>query len=809
MSNREVAMRSLKAYFVFVYVIALAFMLASCGNVSDGNGGNTPPGVDPGPDQNVFAGSLVTLDGGGSWDADGDLLTYSWSFVSVPNGSTAALSDATAVNPTFTADLEGVYVVSLAVSDGRSSSPSASVTITASSSAPIANAGPDRNVALGSLVNLNGSDSSDPNGDMLTYSWFLVSVPGGSTAALSGATTVNPTFTADIAGSYVVQLIVNDGTADSAPDTVTVSVSTTPVADAGQDQNAATGSLVILHGGASYDPDNDYLIYSWSFTSVPSGSGATLAGATTANPTFTPDQVGSYVIRLVVSDGTSDSAPDTVTVSVSTAPVADAGPDQNAAPNSLVTLDGSASYDPDGDAFTYKWTGSAVLSDSTAAKPTFTPTVNGYYSFQLIVNDGTVNSAPDTVRVFVSTTPMANAGPDKNYTNGAVVTLDGSGSFDPYNNPLTYSWSLTSVPGGSTAALSGSTTVDPTFTADLEGIYVAALTVNNTVQDSDPDTVTITVLTPGAPTALLPDTGLTKCYDTEGTEIGCTGTGQDGEFSINPMSFTDNGNGTITDDVTGLMWQKCRAGLNNDADCSGTASTYNWYEAAGIYNATSNPSATDVCGDLSLGGHTDWRLPNEMELMTIVDYGRIYPAIDTTYFPNASEPFSLAPYWSSSSISYAYLPFKEYAWFVDFGIGFVNTKEKTDTEYIFYARCVRGTSPAPSFTDNGDGTVIDLNTGLIWQQQDGGASGTWQEALDYCNTLNLAGYADWRLPNIKELRSIVDSSTFPAINTAYFKGTEYSYGGYWSSTIVWGVGFTDGAAGQGSPELSGYARCVR
>ncbi|NWF76199.1 MAG: DUF1566 domain-containing protein [Nitrospirae bacterium] len=136
----------------------------------------------------------------------------------------------------------------------------------------------------------------------------------------------------------------------------------------------------------------------------------------------------------------------------------------------------------------------------------------------------------------------------------------------------------------------------------------------------------------------LPDTGQTKCYDTAGNEISCAGTGQDGEYNINPMSYTDNGNGTVTDNNTGLIWQKCSVGQNNDSTCSGSALTYNWYQASGTYHETYNPFSQDVCGSLNLGGHSDWRLPTKKELVTIVDYSIPYPGptINTTYFPNTN-----------------------------------------------------------------------------------------------------------------------------------------------------------------------------
>ena len=93
---------------------------------------------------------------------------------------------------------------------------------TADAQVPVANAGPDQNVNVGALVQLNGSGSTDANGAPLTYAWTLLTKPGGSAAALSNNNVVNPTFVADVAGTYVAQLIVNNGTANSAPDTVTI-----------------------------------------------------------------------------------------------------------------------------------------------------------------------------------------------------------------------------------------------------------------------------------------------------------------------------------------------------------------------------------------------------------------------------------------------------------------------------------------------------------------------------------------------------------------------------------------------------------
>ncbi len=372
---------------------------------------NAPPVADAGPDQTVKVGATVTLDGSASNDADGDPLTFKWSFVSIPEGSAVALSGPATVNPTFVIDKPGTYVVQLIVNDGHVDGAPDTVSISTQNSPPVASAGPDQTKKVTEMVTLDGSKSSDVDGDLLRFSWSFVSVPEGSTATLSDATKVMPTFVVDKPGTYVIQLIVNDGAVDSAPDTVIISTENSPpVAEAGPNQSVHVGDVVTLDGSGSSDLDGDPLTYSWSVVSKPPTSGAVLSSPASQHPSLTVDKAGVYVIQLIVNDGKVNSEPDTVTVTTfNTPPVADAGQDQNAFVGQTVVLDGGGSYDIDGDPITYGWSftsiplGSAVtLSDQTTVNPAFTPDTAGLHVVQLIVNDGKVDSQPDTASVSVT-----------------------------------------------------------------------------------------------------------------------------------------------------------------------------------------------------------------------------------------------------------------------------------------------------------------------------------------------------------------------------------------------------------------------
>lgn len=304
------------------------------------------------------------------------------------------------------------------------------------------------------------------------------------------------------------------------------------------------------------------------------------------------------------------------------------------------------------------------------------------------------------------------------------------------------------------------------------------------------------------------DTGQAACYN-DNTAITCPTAGaafagQDAQFTRNPASFTNNQNGTITDNVTGMQWQQSP---DTDGDGAIDAADKRSYSAAVSY-----------CENLSLAGYTDWRLPTIKQLYSLIDFrgtdpsgyngtdtSTLNPFLDDTYFTfaygdtNAGERIIDAQY--ASNTLYVSTSMGQSV----FGVNFADGRIKgyglniAGREKTFFVICVSGNSNygQNDFVNNGDGTITDQATGLIWSQNDSATGLTWGAALAWVaqqNAANYLGHNDWRLPNAKELQSIVDYSRSPdTSNSAAIDplfnvssitneagGTDYP--SYWSST---------------------------
>ena len=351
--------------------------------------GNTPPVADAGGPYNVHWNVPVTLNGTGSSDPDGHPLTYSWDFGDSSTG--------TGATPIHTYTTPGTYTATLTVDD-RFATSTATTTVNVTNAAPVANPGGPYSVTWNKYLQFNGALSSDADGDnILSYQWDF---GDGNTG--SGVTPYNK-YAAP--GSYTVTLVVTDAFTTSAPVTTTVEVNNqAPIAVlSGEPLTAYRGRESRFSSSSSSDPDGDLIrAYNWDM-----GDGTT-ATMNTYGFYHTYHQLGPHTITLTVSDGFATSAPATATVNVlNSLPYANAGPSQDIFGRQTVTLDGTASYDIDGEIVAYQWTqltGKNVrLKGTDTAMPTFTsPNVNYVrFIFELKVTDNDGATATSLVYITV------------------------------------------------------------------------------------------------------------------------------------------------------------------------------------------------------------------------------------------------------------------------------------------------------------------------------------------------------------------------------------------------------------------------
>ncbi len=282
----------------------------------------------------------------------------------------------------------------------------------------------------------------------------------------------------------------------------------------------------------------------------------------------------------------------------------------------------------------------------------------------------------------------------------------------------------------------------------------------------------------------VPDTGQVTCFDDrrpiDCPDVGAPFHGQDAHYRGRPPAYRVNGDGTVSDLVTGLMWQKA----HNPRRLGFTA-------------------AKRACEGLALGGHGDWRLPTIKELFSISHWqgvtGRRFFLDGSVFdlelpgpeilrgdrFAATHRVDMMGQTWSATLYTGDHWdrPGVEAAFFFNFLDGRIKQAPTGGRGPGLFHRCVRGPEwGVNDFRAHGDGTVTDTATGLMWQQADDGRTRTWGQALAYCQGLSLAGHGDWRLPNAKELQSLVDYRRHdPALDLTVFRQHDKT-GWFWSST---------------------------
>lgn len=447
---------------VATLMFATVLLGANCGNDTKPDTApevvNNAPIANAGSDVSQPADSAVELDAHSSYDPDGDVITYHWSFEHLPDGSTleereapfARNHDSTAVTTAFTPDVIGTYVIELFVQDihGANSAPDYVVVVAEEpESRPVADAGDDMVLVLGETADLDGSDSYDPQGRPLTYAWTLVDLPDGSalgSSSITGATADTASFVPDIKGVYIANLLVHNGLVGSLPDAAVITVTGdngAPTANAGEDIETMDCTETALDASGSVDPDGDDLTYYWDLQSKPAASVATVANFSARDvvaPTFFADVAGDYVLSVAVFDDEAWSSPDLLNLTVAersynSAPVVDAGSDQVFTVSDVTCTAAGYGYDcedcddvsttlgadalvsdADSDPYTVLWTlvdGSATIHDASELSTSVVLTdieieelgcVDSTFEFELSATDCTAETVTDSVTFTVT-----------------------------------------------------------------------------------------------------------------------------------------------------------------------------------------------------------------------------------------------------------------------------------------------------------------------------------------------------------------------------------------------------------------------
>ncbi len=485
------------------------------------------PTADAGGPYAIDEGQTLNLDGTGSSNGGNPPLTYNWDLdndgvYGEVTGSGPNVSWSTLKN--YITD--GTHTIGLEVTDSTMATDTATSTVTITNLAPTANAGSNKTIDEGQGVTLDGSGSSDPGGDTLSYSWDLnndavFDDATGETPTISWATL--STFITDGVNTVTLRVTDSGNSSDlSDTDTMTLTIDNlAPTADAGGPYAINEGQVLNLDASGSTDPGGDSLTYSWDFHNdgtygdatgaAPSVDWATLA-------TFFTD--GEHTIRLRVTDAGNSanlSGTDTTTVTITNlAPTAAPGGPYAINEGQDLNLDGSGSTDPGGDTLTYTWDldNNGSYGDATGATPSVgwatlkTFIVDGVNTIRLQVTDtgnsSNLSNAVSTTVTITNLAPTAAPGGPYAINEGQALNLDGSGSTDPGGDTLVYAWDLDN--NGVFGDVTTATPSIPWSTLETyikDGLKTIALQVTDSgnspnLSHSATTTVTITNLAPAA-----------------------------------------------------------------------------------------------------------------------------------------------------------------------------------------------------------------------------------------------------------------------------------------------------------------------
>lgn len=618
-----------------------------------------------------------------------------------------------------------------------------------SNSTPTLSGEPAVSVSVGSSYSFT-PNAYDPDGDTLAFS--ILNKPSWAAFDTStGALTGTPA-SGDVGNYGGIVIYVSDGNGGIASmNAFAISVeseNSVPSISGIPDVSVTAGNTYSFTPAAA-DSDNDTLTF--SIENKPSwASFSTGTGALTGTPSGS--DAGTYAgIVITVSDGKGGVkalAAFTITVNY-----LNSAPEISGTPVAAITAGGDYSFTPtatdaDGDTLTFSiqnlpsWASFSTTTGALTGTPSGSDAGN-YSNIIISVSDG--NGGTAALTSFSITVSSGNTAPTISGTPNATVEAGTAYGFVPTSNDTdgdTLSFSIQNSPSWATfdtatGAFSGTPSDSDT------GTY-SDITIIVSDGNGGTDTLTFDIEVQAAPLSIVFRTGQITSYVTK----------DDGYYQAGrAFSFTrDDVNEIVTDNVANLMWE----------DDSEVTVTKTWQDAS------------DYCSNLSLGGYNDWRMPEMNELITIIDYGKASNGVINSVFQNdlTSEYIQSATEVGSDA---------SFIWAMDGAGGFTNKRDKTTP---LLNLCVRGVKLSRgTFTrDAATSIVTHVNSGLQWQDDVsvGVTSYTWADAIPYCNTLSLGGYSDWRIPNVKELESIVDySETTSTVNPVFQNG----YGLYlWSST---------------------------
>jgi hypothetical protein len=281
---------------------------------------NIPPVSSGSNTVSTALGYTVALTSGGSKDPSGAALSYAWTLVSKPAGSTAQLSSSVGVFSQLVPDVMGDYVVQVIATNANGVASSYQTTVSVKNQRPQASIGtnavptsqingPTVRLPANTTLTLRGTGSTDADGDVLTYTWTLESKPAGSSAALSSSTGATVQLTTDVSGSYAVRLRVTDPAGAYSEQVLSIeSGNSAPTAQVDKtNMSILAGAIAKASAAYSSDADGDTLTYAWAIDARPAGSTATIADPAAVQLSFVPDVAGMYVASVTVSDGKSSS----------------------------------------------------------------------------------------------------------------------------------------------------------------------------------------------------------------------------------------------------------------------------------------------------------------------------------------------------------------------------------------------------------------------------------------------------------------------------------------------------------------------